>query len=72
MHLIEALAVVGEDAAAHFVAEAEPELPEPVWICEALAGRGDDVRRPVSTPLSINCSLSVRMNVSCPSLWQSA
>ena len=44
VHLVEALAVVGEDTAPHLVAQAQPELPEPVGVRQALPGGRDDVR----------------------------
>ena len=43
MTLIERFAVVGERAAAHLAAEAEPDLAEPVGIGQRLARRADDV-----------------------------
>ena len=45
VHLVEALAVVGEDAAPHLAAQTQPELPEPVGVGQALPCRRDDVRR---------------------------
>ena len=44
VHLVEALAVVGEDTAPHLAAQAQPELPEPVGVRQALPGGRDDVR----------------------------
>ena len=72
VHLVEALAVVGEDAAAHLVAAAEPELPEPVRIREGLPGRGDDVRRPVARGAPRPARRSRCRPTGRPASWQPA
>ena len=52
--LVEALAVIGERAPPHEVAQPEADLAEPVGIGQRLARRRDEVRQRLAKPLRIS------------------